>query len=72
MMPPVWMLCYGAAVVTGGAFSVRAVPVMGWVFIAMGAVSFTLPAVYGNYLMAASFGLTHIIFGAVIARRYGG
>lgn len=72
MMPPVWMLCYGAAVVTGGAFSVRAVPVMGWVFIVLGAAAFALPAEMGNYAMAASFGITHIIFGAVIARRYGG
>lgn len=72
VMAPVWMLCYGAAVVTGGAFSVRTVPVMGWIFIAFGAAAFALPAVYGNYMMGASFGLVHIIFGAIIARRYGG
>jgi hypothetical protein len=72
IMAPVWMLCYGASVVTGGAFSVRVVPVMGWVFIASGAVAFALPAAYGNYMMAASFGLVHIVFGAIIARRYGG
>lgn len=72
MMPPVWMLCYGASVVTGGAFSVKAVPVMGWLFIVLGAAAFALPAVYGNYMMAASFGLLHIIFGAIIGRRYGG
>ena len=72
MMTPVWMLCYGAAVVCGGAFSVRVVPVMGWSFIALGAACFALPATYGNWLMAASFGVLHIIFGAVIARRYGG
>lgn len=72
MMAPVWMLCYGAAVVCGGAFSVRAVPVMGWCFIALGAAGFALPAAYGNYLMAAGFGVVHIIFGAVIAKKYGG
>jgi hypothetical protein len=72
MMAPVWMLCYGASVVTGGAFSVRVVPVMGWIFMAAGAVAFLLPASYGNILMGATFGLTHIAFGAIIARRYGG
>lgn len=72
MMPPVWMLLYGASVVTGGAFSVRVVPVMGWMFIAVGALAFALPTVFGNYLMGVSFGLLHIIFGAIIARRYGG
>jgi hypothetical protein len=71
-MAPVWMLLYGSAVVTGGAFSVRIVPVMGWLFIAFGAAAFALPSGYGNYFMAASFGLTHIVFGAIIARRYGG
>jgi len=71
-MIPAWMCCYGAAVVCGGAFSVRAVPIMGWCFIALGTVAFVLPANYGNALMAASFGLLHIVFGIVIARRYGG
>ena len=72
IMAPVWMLCYGAAVVCSGAFSVRVVPVMGWCFIALGTLAFVLPTGYGNYLMAAAFGGLHIVFGAVIARRYGG
>jgi len=71
-IPPVCMLCYGAAVVCGGAFSVRVVPVMGWCFMAFGSAAFLLPATYGNLMMAVSFGLLHIVFGAVIARRYGG
>ncbi|MEO5859672.1 MAG: hypothetical protein ABIR33_12055 [Pyrinomonadaceae bacterium] len=72
VMAPIWMLCYGAAVITGGAFSVRAVPVMGWFFMAFGVAAFALPAGYSNYLMLASFGLTHIVFGAIIAKKYGG
>jgi hypothetical protein len=72
VMAPVWMMLYGVSVVTGGAFSVRIVPVMGWLFILFGSVAFVLPAAYGNYLMGASFGLLHIVFGAMIAKRYGG
>ena len=72
VLPPVCMLSYGAAVVCGGAFSVRVVPVMGWCFMALGSLAFALPTNYGNLMMAASFGLLHIIFGAIIARRYGG
>ena len=72
VMAPIWMLLYGAAVVTGGAFSVRVIPVMGWIFMAIGAIGFALPAAYGDILMGASFGLTHIVFGAIIARRFGG
>lgn len=71
-MPAICMLCYGAAVVCGGAFSVRIIPIMGWCFILLGAVTFALPSNYGNLMMGASFGLLHIIFGAIIARRYGG
>jgi len=72
MMAPVWMLLYGSAVVTGGAFSVRIVPVMGWIFIAVGSIAFLVSASYGNILMGATFGMLHIVFGAVIAKRYGG
>jgi hypothetical protein len=72
IMAPVWILLYGAAVVTGGAFSVRIVPVMGWIFMAIGALAFALPAGFENILMGASFGVVHLVFGLIIARRYGG
>ncbi len=68
----VWILLYGAAVVTGGSFSVKAVPIMGWCFIALGTLTFFLPASFGNLMMALSFGVLHIIFGTIIARRFGG
>jgi hypothetical protein len=72
MMAPVWMLLYGTSVVTGGAFSVKIVPVMGWFFLGLGTIAFALPAAYGNYLLGFSFGVVHIVFGAIIAKKYGG
>ncbi len=72
LLPGVWMLLYGTAVVAAGAFSVRIVPVMGAAFIVVGAVALFAPVGWSTALMISGFGVLHIVFGLVIARRHGG
>ncbi|MEW6366474.1 MAG: hypothetical protein AB1714_17750 [Acidobacteriota bacterium] len=72
VLPAGWLLLYGAGVITGGAYSVKTLPLMGVCFMILGALFLLAPPAWGDYFMAAGFGGLHIIFGLLIARRHGG
>jgi hypothetical protein len=72
LLPGLWLLSYGAAMIAAGTFSVRAVPLMGIGFMLLGALAVATPATWGDAWMAAGFGGLFIGFGILIARRHGG
>ena len=71
-IPGVWLLLYGTGVITGGMFSVPVVPLMGLCFMIFGAAALFFPPEFANWFMAAGFGGLHLIFGVIVARKYGG
>jgi len=74
IVPGLWLMLYGAGIIAGGAFSVPVVPVMGALFLIEG-VALALvqpPLAWADFWLGAGFGGLHVIFGAIIAKRYGG
>lgn len=72
LLPALWLLLYGAGTITGGAHSVKIIPIMGVLFMVIGTVALFAPAVWADALLAAGFGGLHIICGWIIARNHGG
>jgi hypothetical protein len=71
-LPAVWLLLYGSAFVSSGAFSIRFIPLMGVCFMLLGGLAALVRLPVGNIVLGAGFGGLHVIFGFIIARRYGG
>jgi len=72
LVPGAWLALYGCALVAGwGGLTREVVPLMGLLFVALGAVALLTPA-WGDAWLALGFGGFHVFFGLLIARRYGG
>ena len=72
LMPPTWLLLYGAGVLTGGAFSVAPTRVFGLIMMLMGMAALITPPSWGNVWLGLGFGVLQVVFGVYIARVHGG
>ena len=72
LLPGLWLLLYGVGVVTAGMFSVRPVPLLGLVLMALGVLTVLVPAIPSAMALGLGFGVVQMVFGVVIARRHGG
>lgn len=82
LMPGTWLMLYGVGVVTGGAFSIKIIPLFGMCFILLAVGAFYPVVPMASVLfwkfrvcdafLAVGFGLFHILFGTIVALRYNG
>jgi hypothetical protein len=73
LVPAVWLLCYGIAVLGAGAVSAtRVVPALGTAFLVAGLAAVASPPSWGDAYLALAFGAAHAVAGVIIARDHGG
>jgi hypothetical protein len=73
LMPVVWLLLYGVGVCAAGAVSSPpVVSLLGLALVAGGTAAAFSPVSWGNWYLAALFGVGHIVAGIVIIRHHGG
>jgi hypothetical protein len=71
LLPGLWLILYGAGVMTAGAHSIRPIPLMGFLFIMLGSAQL-LGVASMNLTLALGFGGLHLAFGILIWRQHGG
>jgi hypothetical protein len=72
LIPGMWLLLYGCAVLSASlmtcAAMMRLIAIMGGLFVAYGVVTFELPRHWHNFALGSGFGALHLIFGVLIGR----
>jgi len=72
LIPGMWLLLYGCAVLSASlmtsAAMMRLIAIMGGLFVACGLVTFELPRHWHNFALGSGFGALHLVFGILIGR----
>jgi hypothetical protein len=72
LLPPAWLLAYGAGVLAGATASVPVLTWLGAGIMLLGAGATVAAGQWGDLWLGAGFGGLHIVFGIIIARKHGG
>ena len=69
LIPGVWLLMYGCAVMAASTLTRRALAVMGALLAVLGVIALQLPLSYQNAVLGVGFGGLHLLFGILIGGR---
>lgn len=73
LLAPVWLCCFGVAILGGAAVSSAPVlRVLGAAFVVVGVVAVATPERWSDVWMALAFGGGHLATGVVVVRQHGG
>jgi hypothetical protein len=72
LIPGVWLLLYGCAVLSAsmmtGTAVMRLIGAMGILFVSFGVIAFVFPLRWHNVILGLGFGGLHLVFGVLIGR----
>ena len=69
LIPGVWLLMYGCAVMAASTLTRRALAVMGALLALLGVLALQVPVNYQNAVLGVGFGGLHVLFGILIGGR---
>ena len=69
LVPGIWLLMYGCAVLAASTLTRRALAVMGALLAVLGVIALQAPVSYQNAILGIGFGGLHLLFGILIGGR---
>jgi hypothetical protein len=72
LLPPTWLLLYGAGILAGATASIAVLTWVGALFMALGVGAVATIGQWPDVWLGAGFGGLQIIFGIIITRKHGG
>jgi hypothetical protein len=72
LLPPTWLLLYGAGILAGATASIAVLTWVGALFMVLGVGAVATAGQWADVWLGAGFGGLQIVFGIIITRKHGG